>query len=228
MTVRVADKAAWLLRWPASLCAAVILHAVGLAVFSKLDPPESFACQEPATLTVSLEQPAPAEIDTAEMRHEPEIEPTPEPEQVQLPEPTPQLTPEPIPTPAPPAEKPVARQPVATSPPKPEHQQQKMTPRPPVSSSSVSADTAPSLQRNPAPRYPAAALRKGIEGTCLIELAITVEGRVSNARLMRSSGSHLLDQAALRAVRRWRFRPATKLGHPVPARIEAPVEFKLR
>jgi protein TonB len=41
----------------------------------------------------------------------------------------------------------------------------------------------------------------------------------------RSSSHRALDQAAVRAVRRWRFEPATRQGRPVSQVVQVPVAF---
>jgi protein TonB len=46
-------------------------------------------------------------------------------------------------------------------------------------------------------------------------------------RLHTSSGSSLLDDAAIAAVNKWRFVPARQGGNPVAAWVQVPVAFKL-
>ena len=64
----------------------------------------------------------------------------------------------------------------------------------------------------PPPEYPRSSLRRREEGTVLVVLEIGADGRVLAARLEESSGFPRLDEAALRGLRAWRFRPATKGG----------------
>jgi len=59
--------------------------------------------------------------------------------------------------------------------------------------------------------YPEAALRRGIEGKLVLEFTIAVNGGLSEAVLVQSSGSGVLDQEALRAVR------AASPFHPIPS-----------
>jgi len=59
----------------------------------------------------------------------------------------------------------------------------------------------------PAPRYPASAKRRGQEGSVQCRLRIDREGRVLAVELVASSGTEALDQAALEALRSWRFAP---------------------
>lgn len=56
-----------------------------------------------------------------------------------------------------------------------------------------------------APEYPEPARQAGWTGTVTIELTIGRRGRVERMELIESSGHHPLDEAAMRAVRLWRF-----------------------
>jgi protein TonB len=67
----------------------------------------------------------------------------------------------------------------------------------------------------------------GEEGVTLVRVLVKADGRAGEVELKRSSGYDRLDQAALRAVRKWRFVPATKHGEPVDAWLDQPVNFKL-
>ncbi|MGH7825538.1 MAG: energy transducer TonB [Candidatus Binatia bacterium] len=49
--------------------------------------------------------------------------------------------------------------------------------------------------------YPEQALRYGLQGRLLLEFSVLSNGELESARIVRSSGSHLLDHEALRAVR---------------------------
>jgi TonB family protein len=62
--------------------------------------------------------------------------------------------------------------------------------------------------------YPKAARMQGAEGTVIMELLINSQGEVSQARVARSSGWPLLDNAALEGVRNWRLKPGTANGEP--------------
>jgi len=80
---------------------------------------------------------------------------------------------------------------------------------------------------NPAPPYPGPARRRGHEGTVLLAVEVLAEGATGKIRVERSSGHPLLDDAALQAVREWRFEPAMKNGTPVPSWVEVPIRFVL-
>lgn len=80
---------------------------------------------------------------------------------------------------------------------------------------------------NPLPHYPTVARRRGIEGTVTLEVRVDSTGLPERVALARSSGSSLLDEAALEAVRRWRFRPARRAGEPVAGIVTVPITFRL-
>ena len=80
----------------------------------------------------------------------------------------------------------------------------------------------------PPPRYPMAAREQGLEGVVVLSVLVRPDGRVDDARVAISSGAHVLDEAALSAVRTWLFTPATRNGRPVESIVEVPVKFALR
>ena len=83
------------------------------------------------------------------------------------------------------------------------------------------------LKGNPRPAYPTLARSHGHEGRVLIQVSVLGDGRVGSARVASSSGHGSLDRAALKAVKRWRFRPALRGGKPVTATLMVPVVFRL-
>ena len=76
------------------------------------------------------------------------------------------------------------------------------------------------------PVYPAAAKAAKVEGTVIIEAVIGIDGRITEARVLRSSP--LLDRAALDSVAQWRYRPTTLNGVAVPVVLTVTVNFTLR
>lgn len=60
----------------------------------------------------------------------------------------------------------------------------------------------------PRPLYPPIERRQGREGRVMLALFVDDSGRVSQTGVRESSGSEAFDQAALNAVKRWRFTPA--------------------
>lgn len=100
----------------------------------------------------------------------------------------------------------------------------------PIADSMPSAGAVAPLSplRNPEPRYPAEARRRGWEGSVLLVARVAPDGACLDARVVESSGHRSLDEAALEAVRRWTFTPALRDGSPVEAEVEVPVNFVLK
>lgn len=84
----------------------------------------------------------------------------------------------------------------------------------------------PTKVRHVPPVYPAIAQQARVEGIVIIEAIIGVDGRVQQARVLRSQP--LLDEAALAAVRQWLFTPTLLNGVPVPVIMTVTVHFKLQ
>lgn len=80
---------------------------------------------------------------------------------------------------------------------------------------------------NPAPAYPATARRFGQQGTVWLRVRVLADGNPAEVQLRQSSGFAWLDQAALSAVRHWRFVPATQEGQAVAAWVQVPLTFSL-
>ena len=57
------------------------------------------------------------------------------------------------------------------------------------------------------PVYPQRAAKRGIEGWVEVEFTITALGTVKNARVVTASPKGIFDNAALRAISRWKFKP---------------------
>lgn len=79
----------------------------------------------------------------------------------------------------------------------------------------------------PPPRYPSQARRRNQQGVVQVEVCLDERGQQLKLTLIRSSGIESLDQAALDAVTRWRFRPEIVDGRAVPSRVQIPIEFAL-
>ena len=88
--------------------------------------------------------------------------------------------------------------------------------------------TAPRFRSPPMPAvYPPRAIEFGLTGTVLVRALVAPDGRTQEMRVWRSSGQPLLDAAAVAAVRRWAFEPASVGGRHVEAWVEVPVNFQL-
>ena len=65
------------------------------------------------------------------------------------------------------------------------------------------------------------------EGTVRLRVLVGEDGRPQDASIGTSSGDAGLDQAALDAVRHWRFEPAKRDGVPLRAWCIVPITFSL-
>jgi len=88
-------------------------------------------------------------------------------------------------------------------------------------------DRPPLVTKRVDPAYPFEAKRRRQEGDVLLQFIVTKEGKVAMPRVLRSVPTGLFDESALRAIRKWRFRPATKAGKAVDVSIIAPLRFEL-
>jgi len=77
------------------------------------------------------------------------------------------------------------------------------------------------------PIYPKAAERRGWTGTVYLWIDVSASGAVTGVRVDITSGHDVLDEAAMRAVRGWRFKPASTAGVPASGTVRKPIEFSL-
>ncbi len=91
----------------------------------------------------------------------------------------------------------------------------------------AATEAAPLAAANPAPSYPDEALRYGWEGEVWLRVDVNRHGSVDKVSIARSSGYPVLDRAAARTVRTWRFEPA-RVGHqPVEGSVRVPIRFRI-
>jgi len=83
-------------------------------------------------------------------------------------------------------------------------------------------------RKNPLPAYPRLSKRLREEGVVILELWVLEDGTVADLIVKTSSGYPRLDQAAVAAVKRWYYTPATRGGEAVAYRYEQPVEFAIQ
>ena len=86
----------------------------------------------------------------------------------------------------------------------------------------------PSFLSRQEPTYPERARRAGVEGVVGVRIALAPDGSVRQVELTQSSGSRLLDEAALAAARASTFSPASRNRSPVEAEAVASYRFELR
>lgn len=94
--------------------------------------------------------------------------------------------------------------------------------------SAAAGSTAKAFGNNHKPVYPAYARRHGIEGRVVLNVTVTPDGKAEDVSVAQSSRYEVLDEAALEAVRKWRFHPARENGRAIESRLKVPVTFRLR
>lgn len=97
----------------------------------------------------------------------------------------------------------------------------------PSSQGTAMAKIKPDYMRNQPPEYPQLAKQMRQEGLVILRVEVDQKGVPTTVEVEQSSGYQLLDQAALKAVKRWRFQPERIGGMPVKSRVSIPVRFRL-
>lgn len=217
-----------------ALVSALFLHALALFLIGQ-HPVEPLLV--PAVLQASLIAPQPMPMAPPEPPKEVErVEPEP-PKPIQRPQPKrkevalPQLVaaadaPSPVSAPAqPPAPpEPVAIDAAPVAAPAPAPVAAPVLAPPPINPPRFNAD----YLQNPAPAYPALSRRMGEEGRVMLRVMVEADGLPSKVEIRTSSGFPRLDQAALEAVRKWKFVPARRGDEAVAAAVNVPLDFRFR
>lgn len=215
-----------------ALIIVVLAHA--LAFWALLNAPKIEAPvvepQEPMMVSL-LDAPAP----------EPELvpvvpkQPEPKPEVVKkVPKVKPKET-KPVPQPVQETVTPVAEPVAAPTPPSPpapvevaKAPEVKPAPEPPqVKDIIEEPKIGVSYMTNPAPPYPPISRRIGEQGKVLMRVVVNTNGEAESVKIENSSGSSRLDEAAMEAVKKWRFVPAKKNKVPFTASVLVPIKFSL-
>ena len=88
---------------------------------------------------------------------------------------------------------------------------------------------APPVPKTPIrPEYPEIAQEAGIEGTVYVQAFIDKKGRVKEVSIVKGIPNTGLNEAAMDAIRKTRFRPAKQRERAVGVYISIPVHFKLK
>ncbi len=85
---------------------------------------------------------------------------------------------------------------------------------------------APALIHRVEPNYPGVAISGKVSGTVILEATVNEAGAVTHVQVLRSI--LLLDQAAIKAVKQWRYQPLVLNGQPVPFILVVTVTFSFR
>src|SRR6185436_19272417 len=136
---------------------------------------------------------------------------------------------------APPPPPPVAIQPefkIATAPPPPTvTTAPKPPPPPPPAPKAVAASDPlkPIMRTHTQPPYPPISIRLNESGTSLIGVHMTAEGNVGECKVVNTSSSDRLDQAACEWVKgHWRWQPPTNQGQPTAVSVRVSVKWDLK
>ncbi|MDD5384438.1 MAG: TonB family protein [Gallionella sp.] len=191
----------------------VLVHALLLWFLATMPSLSKSAPHEMSVSIVTMPsspQVAPAE---PEPKPEPVVKPKPvEPRRVQ---PTPEIA-----TPVASVETPASTAQTSSAPPQP------------VNASPGLPDREPDYQaaylNNPVPAYPMVARRMGWQGRVVLNVEVLASGLPGQVKLHQSSGHDVLDNAAMQAVRGWRFVAARQGGQMISKWFLVPIPFILK
>ncbi|YCH28629.1 energy transducer TonB [Pseudomonas sp. D2-5] len=221
----------------------VLLHA-GLGWYLASTPPVPVDTQPTVPeMTVDLTSPTPPAPAPPHPPPPPEPEPEPEPPSVPEPPPVDENAVKPLPKPEPPkpqpkpAPKPVRKPKPMPAPPPPARAAPVTTSAAPPAPAAPTPPSAPAKETpavsglaslgNPPPEYPSLALRRRWEGSVTLSIRVLPNGRAGSVEVTRSSGREQLDEAAIAAVKGWKFIPAKRGGTPVEGFAVQTIDFKL-
>jgi len=78
------------------------------------------------------------------------------------------------------------------------------------------------------PKYPEIAQEAGIEGTIIVQVFVDKKGRVKETTILKGIPNTGLDEAAIEAIRKTRFKPAKAREKSVGVWISIPINFRLK
>ncbi len=86
----------------------------------------------------------------------------------------------------------------------------------------------PKIVYSVAPKYPEDARRAGVEGRVLLDVVVETDGTVGDVTpAVEVEDYPSFSKAAVRAVKQWRFAPATDGGDPIRLSVKLPIRFEL-
>ena len=89
----------------------------------------------------------------------------------------------------------------------------------------VAQSTGAVLIKRAEAHYPTAAMRANLSGWVLVGFTVTAEGRTTDVHVVDALPRHVFDRAAMEAVSRYRFTPATRNGVAVESKSQQKIEF---
>lgn len=104
------------------------------------------------------------------------------------------------------------------------------TPAPPAAAPTSEFVSASSLERLKyvEAEYPPAARAQGKSGWVDLAFDVEIDGSVGNVSVMAAEPKNIFDNAAATALRKWRFRPVQRDGHPVVQRARLRIRFAVQ
>lgn len=92
----------------------------------------------------------------------------------------------------------------------------------------VGAEPLPSAIREFQPPYPSQLLRTGVEGKVVVRVLIGTDGRVKQVAIIVADDPFFADATERQALRKWRFKPATRDGTPIESWKQMTVRFEIK
>lgn len=77
------------------------------------------------------------------------------------------------------------------------------------------------------PSYPRSAQRRGIEGVVTVAFTITKNGTVKDPEVVDAEPANIFNREALRAIKKWKFKPRVVDGQPQERRATQEIEFRM-
>lgn len=227
------------LRSGASISATVLLHVILAFLFMlglmehTITPPEA----PPVLVELMQSQPTPKTIEQPVAKPIP-VPPRPQPVAAPAPTPQPQPIPSKVSTPTEVAHAtPVApvSAPTTPTPPAPTRVEAPPAPAPPSPAPVVTAPSKTDVSipasysaSNQKPIYPNMSKRLGEQGTVVLRVLVKADGSAGEVEVKSTSNYPRLDQAAIDAVKTWRFNPAKIDGKATDEWYQVPIPFKLQ
>lgn len=87
--------------------------------------------------------------------------------------------------------------------------------------------TKPNVVSAVPPKYPYEAAQQGLQGKVVVKFVLTKEGTVKEPTIFKSSPEGVFDEAALEAVKQYKFNPGTIDGKAVDCIVRMPIVFEL-
>lgn len=85
----------------------------------------------------------------------------------------------------------------------------------------------PKITKQIRPIYPSDAKDDGVEGTVVMLITVSPNGKISHVKIVEGSGDRRLDRAAEQTVKMWEYEPALRDGIPAEATIRVRVQFRI-